>query len=116
MKLYSIALLALALGAQTAGAQSLKLDADDTKAPYIMTSKDTVEVAYNVGFSTVAVLANTSYTVTADEAADWLDYKIEPNGSLTVLPKYNYNPIGTRTGTLSPVSYTHLTLPTICSV
>ena len=104
MKLYSIALLALALGAQTAGAQSLKLDADDTKAPYIMTSKDTVEVAYNVGFSTVAVLANTSYTVTADEATDWLDYKIEPNGSLTVLPKYNYNPIGTRTGTLSLTS------------
>ena len=104
MKLYSIALLALALGAQTAGAQSLKLDADDTKAPYIMTSKDTVEVAYNVGFSTVAVLANTSYTVTAGEAADWLDFKVEPNGNLTVLPKYNYDPIGARMGTLSLTS------------
>ena len=77
MKLYKLALAALALAAQTAGAQSLKLDADDTKAPYLMTAQDTVTLAYHAGFTTVPVLGNVSdYTVSKPESgAEWISYR-----------------------------------------
>ena len=101
MKFYKLGLLALALGVQTAGAQSLQLDADDTKAAYLLTNKDTVKVAYNAGFTTVAVMANTDYTVSKAEGADWLSYRKEANGNLTLFSQYYYEPILSRSTSLT---------------
>ncbi len=101
MKFYKLGLLALALGVQTAGAQSLQLDADDTKAAYILTNKNTVNVGYNAGFTTVAVMANTDYTVTKEEGADWLSYRKEANGNLTLFSQYYYDALLTRSAQLT---------------
>ena len=94
-------LCALALGALTAQAQVLKLAADDQKAAYIMTSKDTVNVAYAAGFNNVAVMTNVAeYSVekvTAD--ADWVSFRKEANGNITFCCSYYYDNINPRYAT-----------------
>ena len=53
MKTTILAALALALGVQTASAQSLHPVADEAKATHILTSKDTLRLAYNAGIGRV---------------------------------------------------------------
>ena len=103
MKLYKLALAALALATQTAGAQSLQLDTDETKAPYLMTSQDTVTLAYHAGFTTVPVLGNVSdYTVSKSETdAEWISYRKESNGNLTVFADYYYDAMQPRFGSIT---------------
>lgn len=93
MKLHTtLAFLGLALGLQTAGAQSLKLASDENKAQHVFASMDTVTVGYACGFGSVAVLSNTDdYQVTKDETADWLSFSKEKDGGLTVFTTYYYD-------------------------
>lgn len=94
MKLkYTIGLLALALGSQVAGAQGLKLTDDAKKAPYIMTSKDTLKLSYAAGMGTVAVMSNLNdYKVTSlTEGADWVNFRKDKNGNLSFFSKYSYD-------------------------
>ena len=90
---YKASLLALALFGLTASAQSLKFDEDAQKAPHIMASKDVVEVNYNAGFSTVAVMANfDGYEVVKNtEDADWVSFRKEANGNITFFTTHHNN-------------------------
>ena len=101
--LHTASLLALALGSLTTQAQSLQLTADAQKAPYLMTSKDTVEVNYAAGMASVAVISNVDdYTIAPkDDAADWLSYRKEANGNLTFFTKYYYEVEQPRTATFT---------------
>lgn len=96
--LYKLCLAAFVLIAQAAGAQSLKFNTDEAKSPYITVSKDTVTLAYDAGFSTVAVLGNTDdYTIektTTD--ADWVSFRKEANGNLTFFSSYYYDNTASR--------------------
>lgn len=86
-------LAAVALAVPSVHAQGLKFKADASKAEYITTNVDTVSVAYNAGFNTVAVLRNTAdYTVEKRTAnADWVSVRKETNGNLTFFTTFNYD-------------------------
>ena len=86
-------LAAVALAVPSVHAQGLKFKADASKAEYITTNVDTVSVAYNAGFNTVAVLRNTAdYTVEKRTAnADWVSVRKEANGNLTFFTTFNYD-------------------------
>ncbi len=88
------------MGAQIAGAQSLKLDDGSQRHSYLTTSKDTVEVDYAAGFNSVAVMGNADYTVTKQADADWLSYRKEANGNLTVFADYNSDVVNARFATM----------------
>ena len=111
----SILIGLLALAPQAALGQGLKLPADPSKAAYITTSTDTISVAYNAGFNSVAVMANTDgYTVekrTAD--ADWVSVRREKNGNLTFFTTYHYDNAAPRFATFllsTPDSHRQRTL------
>lgn len=101
--LYKLCLLAFALSAQSAAAQSITLDTDASKADHLFASKDTVEVSYAAGFNTVAMAANFSpYTVSkATDGADWVSYRQESNGNLTFFASYYYDSETPRYATFS---------------
>ena len=90
-KHHSVIVAALLAAPLTAAAQGLTTVTDDTKAPYITASADTVSLAYNAGFNTVAVMKNTpTYTVTKRTTdADWVSFRQERNGNLTFFATYN---------------------------
>lgn len=100
---YKASLLALALFGLTASAQSLKFDEDAQKAPHIMASKDVVEVNYNAGFSTVAVMANfDGYEVVKNtEDADWVSFRKEANGNITFFTTYNMETTASRSASFT---------------
>lgn len=104
--LYKSALLGLALTASlTAGAQSLKMNGSAERKPYIMLSKDTVEVAANCGIGTVAVMTDAAdYTVTKSEEDTWVSYRKESNGNLTLFSSYYYENLKPRYATLTIAS------------
>lgn len=87
------ALLLLAAGSLTAGAQSLKFGEDASKAPYIRTSKDTVDVSYAAGFANVAVKANFDGVKVEKTSADadWATFRQEANGNITFFSSYYYD-------------------------
>ncbi len=101
---YTLTLLALTLGAQMAGAQSLKLADGSERHSYLTTSKDTVEVDYAAGFNSVAVMGNSDYKVTKQADADWLSFRKEANGNLTVFSDYNTDVVNSRYATLQLTS------------
>ena len=71
---------------------------------YIMTSPDTVNVDYAAGFSSVAIMANTDYNVTKATDADWLQFRKEKNGNMSVFSTYYNDATNARLATLSLTS------------
>lgn len=82
-------------------AQSLQFDTDDSKADYILTAKDTVTIGYENDMTTVAVMSNCSYTVTANDS--WLTCVTEADGNLTLFSDYYYE-TSSRTGSITLTS------------
>ncbi|MCI7645252.1 MAG: hypothetical protein MSS47_02950, partial [Bacteroidales bacterium] len=102
MKTTILAALALALGVQTASAQSLHPVADESKATHILTSKDTLRLAYNAGIGTVAVSTNAAgYSVEPDADAPWVTCRKEANGNLTFFAQYYYDAMKPRYATFT---------------
>ncbi len=101
--LYKPLLLALALTAPVAAsAQNLKLSATEGKIAHLFTAKDTVEVGYAAGFNTVPVATNTTgwKVAKATTDADWVSYRQEANGNLTIFSSYYYDNAAPRYATL----------------
>ncbi len=103
-KSYILTLLALSLGSQISEAQSLQLDKKGGANAYIMTTPDTVSVDYAAGFGSVAVLANTDYNITQKTDADWLQFRKESNGNISVFSTYYNDATNPRFATLALTS------------
>lgn len=103
-KSYILTLLALSLGSQIGEAQSIQLDRKSGTNAYIMTSPDTVSVDYAAGFASVAVLANTDYNVTPKTDTDWLKFRKENNGNISVFSTYYNDATNPRFATLALTS------------
>lgn len=104
-KSYFLTLLSLTVGAQMASAQSIKLESKGNLGAYLLTNADTVTVDYAAGMNSVAVMGTTNdYTITKADEADWLSFKKEANGNLTVFTAYNNDAANDRFATLNLTS------------
>lgn len=90
MKLKHILLASAATIALSANvsAQSVRINGAGTN-PYISILQDTVSINYDNDFITVPVISNADYSI--ENAAEWLNFKKEKTGSLTVFGEYNYS-------------------------
>lgn len=95
-------LLLLFATATMAGFAQLTFDTDDTKATYILTSRDEAIVAYNADMTSVAVMANCEYTVETD-GSTWFNVIVEETGNLTIYADYYYDTTD-RSGTVTLTS------------
>ena len=103
-KSYILTLLALSLGSQIGEAQSIKFGTKGNLGAYILTNPDTVSVDFAAGFSSVAVMANTDYNISKATDADWLQFRKENNGNLSVFSSYYNDATNPRFATLTLVS------------
>ena len=69
-------------------AQSVKINGLGDN-PYINILQDTVSISFDNDFITVPVISNADYTI--ENVEDWLRFKKEKTGSLTVFGEYNYS-------------------------
>ena len=102
MKTTILATLAFGLAALTAGGQTIRPVADESKATHILTSKDTLRLAYNAGIGTVAVSTNAAgYSVEPAADAPWVTCRKEANGNLTFFAQYHYDAMKPRYATFT---------------
>ena len=76
----------------------LSFDADDVKAAYVLTARDTVTLSADRDISTIAVMSNCEYTVTASD--DWFTCELSGAGSITVVTTLN-NTDSSRSGVIT---------------
>ena len=93
----SIIVALIALVAPLAGSAQLTMTTDEGKASYVLTSRDTLEVASSRDVARLTVMSNCDYTVAS--STSWLTPVLESDGSITVFASYNYTTLA-RYGTL----------------
>lgn len=80
---------------------SFVTDGVDEQAEYILVSKDTITLAFNIDFAQIPILSNCTYTAEASDSR--FNAIVEANGNLTIYGVYNYDQED-RTGTITLTS------------